>query len=423
MTAFVFILYRYLFFPLVFTLLQIARPFLSGKIRQLIDSKNKNTSEIVRPEIFSSRPVWIHAASGEIEYARPLIRELKQKSPQLKILVTYSSPSALGILTKLTDVDAWTILPWEFSSEYQKFLKKWNPQLLLIARTDVWPVMIDEAKKFGIPRFLFSATFAQNSSRLKGLSRYLTIHSLQRLNAIFCVSAEDRQQIEDLPLQTPNFILGDSRFDQVLYRLAHSKLDLDDYRSEKWTFIMGSTWAEDEKILIPALGKLKNPTTRFILAPHEVSPRHLDELVQGLDQQKLTHHFYSQGPNPDADVLIIDKIGVLAEFYKISQAAFVGGSFKKQVHSVMEPLGAGLPVCVGPFHQNNREALQYQSKALGEATMVTVVKSTEDVVTWVKLLQRGNLVSDRNKILEEVRKNSGATQRLLEALQDHTRIF
>nr|AIA89398.1 Glycos_transf_N [uncultured Bdellovibrio sp.] len=121
-------------------------------------------------EIARLRPIWIHAASGEIEYARPLIRELKKKYPETPLLVTYSSPSAKKILGGLDEVDAWAALPWESAAAITDFIEKWKPRVLLFARTDVWPVLADTCHQLGLPSLLFAATFAQNSSRLRGLS-------------------------------------------------------------------------------------------------------------------------------------------------------------------------------------------------------------------------------------------------------------
>ncbi|UXR63223.1 hypothetical protein EZJ49_09045 [Bdellovibrio bacteriovorus] len=165
MNTLVFLLYKYVIVPLAFMLLQLTRPFLKGKLREMIEDKNSGfyrikikDSEI---ELAAARPIWIHAASGEIEYARPVIRELKKQYPYLPIMVTYSSPSAKKILESLHDVDLWCALPWDIDFLVKRFIKKWNPRVLLFSRTDVWPVLVEVAKKERLPAALFSATFAE----------------------------------------------------------------------------------------------------------------------------------------------------------------------------------------------------------------------------------------------------------------------
>jgi 3-deoxy-D-manno-octulosonic-acid transferase len=98
--------------------------------------------------------------------------------------------------------------------------------------------------------------------------------------------------------------------------------------------------------------------------------------------------------------------------------AFIGGSFKKQVHSVMEALAAGLPVMVGPFHKNNREALFYQKKNFSSGMIVQVVHNADDIVVLVERMRKKltELPQIKEEIRSEVDKNRNSTQRVLEAL-------
>jgi 3-deoxy-D-manno-octulosonic-acid transferase len=383
-------LYRFFLYPFAFAILQVFRPFLGKKTRQLVADKNTNFFEIKNQSaewIASKHPFWIHAASGEIEYARPIIRELKNTYPEIPIIVTFSSPSAKKILAGLTNIDAWGSLPWDFESDCFAFLEKWQPRCWLIARTDVWPVMASSCHKKQIPSLLFSATFAANSSRLKGLSAKVTRWALNQLSEIHCVSAEDVVQLKrlHLPLQVPVHVHGDSRFDQVFYRLQHPKVikkELHPLQSDK-VLVAGSTWPEDEKVLLPAYATLKD-ACKMILAPHEVHDSHLNSVEDQLNILGLSFCRYSTATSwTHENILIIDQVGILAELYTWGSLAFVGGSFRKQVHSVMEPLAAGLPVLVGPYHHNNREALLFKEKSVDGQTVVTEVVDQESLTAQI----------------------------------------
>lgn len=424
MTSFAFFVYSYLLVPMTYALVQILRPFMRGKLREIIEDKNSNFYKIkianTEQQITEGRPFWIHAASGEIEYARPVIRELKKKHPHIPIIVTYSSPSAKKILENLPEVDLWTAMPWELPWKIQSFIKKWNPRALLFARTDVWPVVADVAKKQGLPTALFSATFAENSSRLTSLSHYLTRHTLNSLTEIHCVSMEDLHNLEPLKLQVPCHVTGDTRFDQVFHRLANPRPLKGELipSPEDFVFIAGSTWPEDEAVLLPSLPKIKN--ARLIIAPHETTKAHLEKLEQQIKDLGMTSIRYSVATSwPASSILIIDQVGILAELYTWGDIAFVGGSFKKQVHSVMEPLAAGLPVLVGPFHHNNREALFYQKKNFSSGLIVQVVHDSEDVVVLVNRLlkSRLKLTQIKSEICSEIEKNRNSTGRVLAAIE------
>lgn len=416
MNKLVYLFYKFLLMPLFYLLLQIIRPFSKGKLRELLDDKNQNFANCNDANISAKHPIWIHAASGEIEYARPLIRELKSQFPHIPILVTYSSPSAKSILADL-DIDAWAALPWDFGFCFNRFIKRWNPRALLVSRTDLWPAMASVAKNRNLPAFLFSATFADNSSRLRGLTRYLTAYSLEKLNEIFCVSVEDSANLKSLALSVPISVIGDTRFDQALYRLNHPKEIKLSLRPNGFVLVMGSTWPEDEAALLPAMCELKKSGVRFILAPHETTTAHLEQLQQQLSESNLSYCLYNHSERwVDEDVLLIDQVGILAEIYSWGSFAFVGGSFRRQVHSVMEPLAAGLAVLVGPFHHNNREALEYQHKNVLAVQMVTSVRDSADIVKNVHAVQKISVGELHQAILLEVYKNQGSTQKLLSAL-------
>lgn len=427
MNFLVFLFYKIIIVPCAYIILQIGRPFLKGKLRELIEDKNQGYYKLTsennsEQKISQARPFWIHAASGEIEYARPVIRELKKRYPHIPILVTYSSPSAKKILAGIPEIDVWAALPWDFASSIRRFVKTWNPRVLLFSRTDVWPVLALVTKKENLPTILFSATFADNSSRLKGLTRVLTRFTMDLLSEIHCVSAEDIQNVQSLNLHVPVVVSGDTRFDQVFHRLENPKALNNRLipSPEDFVFIAGSTWPEDEAVLISALEKLKGLHVKIIIAPHETTASHLEHIERKLKESHLSFIRYSQAESwPAGAVLLIDQIGILAELYTWGDIAFIGGSFKKQVHSVMEALAAGLPVMVGPYHHNNREALFYQKKNYSSGMIVHVIHSPDDIVVLIQRMkkQQAQFPQVKAEIRAEVGKNRNSTLRVISSIQ------
>jgi 3-deoxy-D-manno-octulosonic-acid transferase len=241
------------------------------------------------------------------------------------------------------------------------------------------------------------------------------------LTEIHCVSEDDRKNLEDLQLKCKICVSGDTRFDQVFHRLENPKALKSELMPtpDDFVFIAGSTWPEDEKHLLGALAKLKGQLLKVIIAPHETTPAHLEQLEQQIQELGLESLRYSNAHHwPEGKILIVDQVGILAELYTWSDLAFIGGSFKKQVHSVMEALAAGVPVMVGPFHKNNREALFYQKKNFSAGMIVQVVHSADDIVVLVDRMKKKILMLPQIKeqIRAEVYKNRNSTQRILEAL-------
>jgi 3-deoxy-D-manno-octulosonic-acid transferase len=389
----------------------------------MVDDKNRQIFHVLPPYtedlIRRAKPFWIHASSGEIEYARPVLRALRKQFPQVPLLVTYSSPSAKKMLSSLSEIAAWGPLPWDCEKSCGRFIARWQPRAFLVARTDVWPVIAETAKRSAIPSLLFSATFAENSSRLHGVSASVTQWALNQLSAIHCVSDKDVQELSTLKLATPVTVQGDTRFDQVFHRLENPRILKTELQPSAASpvLVAGSTWPEDEVILIEALKILKG-TLRMILVPHEVDEAHLSQVETLLQNRGLSFDRYTVASAWSTDVLIVDQVGILAELYTWGQGAFVGGSFRKQVHSVMEPLAVGLPVFVGPYHRNNREALAFKEKIFSDHPAVTEVQTAEDLVQKLNILIHSP-PSQFGKLLQtEMRSLASSTQAVIQWCED-----
>jgi 3-deoxy-D-manno-octulosonic-acid transferase len=155
--------------------------------------------------------------------------------------------------------------------------------------------------------------------------------------------------------------MGDTRYDQVAYRLKNLRPIKVLKPVGTPCLIAGSTWSEDEAVLLEALEDLlKSNQLKLVLVPHEPAPEHIKEISQRLERKGLTFQIWSETQTFNSQVLLVDQVGVLAELYTWGTWAFIGGSFRKSVHSVMEALGANCVTFVGPKHLNNREALQFK---------------------------------------------------------------
>jgi 3-deoxy-D-manno-octulosonic-acid transferase len=424
-----FFFYRSLFIPSALFILRVARSFVPEKIQTMIEERESpNWTQL------PSRPIWIHASSGEIEYAKPLIRSIKERWPQRVILVTYFSPSAKKLFKSLGNVDAVIPLPWDDKKKVKQFLAHFKPEIFLIARTDVWPEFAYQTRKAGIPSILFAATFATESKRQGLFSSPLTRFAFNQLSLIDCVSEEDAAGIRHVGTRTEIQVTGDTRYDQVLWRLQNPVPLSQEFtppvvasfagqEKKRVVFVAGSTWPQDEAVILPALVEFTKTHGRVILAPHEVSPERIQKLAEKLKDLGLSCLIYSHACEwpetaSSAEVLLIDQIGSLQEIYAWGDIAFVGGSFKDKVHSVMEPLAAGLPVMVGPLHSNNREALHFQHVLIEKKPAVQVVSDSDDVRQALLQWNLQNLTTVRGPLKAKVSAKAGATHQLLKQIAE-----
>ncbi len=407
--------YRLILYPLLRVSIEILANF-SEKVKRGLKMRIGKYWRVGPPE---SQPIWIHSASGEFEYAKSVIREIKQRSPETKILVTHFSPSYVRAIENFPGVDIICAAPWDTPSCLKNFILYHRPKALLIARTDLWPEMIFQSQRFKIPTFLFSATLSEKKLNLsqrfkKPIQRWL----FSLLDHIYCVSTDDIVQFKKLGIKNVT-ALGDTRYDQVLFKINEPSLIKKNAKPlGKTIFIAGSTWAEDEAQIVPIIQNLNHINVQTILVPHEPTTHHLREIEDSLKELGLKTTRYSTAHQwPENSVMIVDKLGVLAQLYATATYSFVGGSFKGSVHSVMEPLGLGNQVFVGPYYKNNREAQEFEKLKLdpreSSETMVTVVTDGEDLYQFIKRRQKWkNETRDKikNAIREEVQNRAGKTE-------------
>lgn len=371
----VMIIYNLLYHFLRFILL-LSSPFLGPKTKAWMKLR-ANQDIFKTPVDPNAQKIWIHASSGEIEYAKGLIRDYKKAYPQSQIFVSYSSLSASSLFKNITsEVTAFFPLNWDITSQNSKLLDFIKPGILIFSRTDFWPNLITQAKK----RNIKLATIAANP-KMTFVSSFWLKFACKDFDFFSCVEEEQVSFLKNLLPNTDVRYIPDTRFDQVFFRLNQNSLVQLDQNKKLMT--LGSTWPKDEEVLKQAAGQLLQNKFSLIWAPHDIKHaaslyNDLSKLLPGKKIVKLADYT----PSTDFDILIVDRIGVLADFYRFSKLSFVGGSFVSRVHSVMEPLCAGNFVIVGPYYQNNPEAIAFKKMKL-----VKTVNNTEEFLSAVQYFE------------------------------------
>lgn len=390
--------YNYFLIPLAQIILPLVSLFLP-KIQEIriqqkniwdrIDLKLKNLPE-------NRKHILFHVSSaGEFLQAKPVIESLKKTNPDILIFLTYVSPSAIKWTQNFLDLDFVEFFPIDTKGNVKKLLSLIKPDAIIFVKFDLWPNLIHQASLLKIPLFLVSATLTETSKRFQWKpARYFFKHIYDQLTKILTVSQTDADLFK---LTNSNHtgiqVCGDTRTDSVLQRqelFSQQNLDREflNLRNQfKPIIIAGSSWPEDEAILLPAWKKFlneaqinANSNPLLILVPHEPTEKHLQELSEALRIQNLSFHLWSkrQQPStsqfPKADILIFDQVGGLAHLYRIADGAFVG-SGKGGVHNTMEPAAWKLPVFFRKTYFNAPEAI-----ALVKQNIFLVTENSTDLL-------------------------------------------
>jgi 3-deoxy-D-manno-octulosonic-acid transferase len=415
-----FILYNFVFFPIFFIIAHLAIPF-HDKVRMGLLGRYRTNwikKDFSRKKSASKPLILIHCASmGEFEHIKPFIRSFKQHEQQSLIVVMFFSPSGYENVKQFPGVDLFIYSPIDWWLPVLRTFRILKPAAVIIAKHDVWPNQVWIANFLQIPCVLINASLHSKSRRLRPLVRNFHKSIYNNLSRIITISKPDAENYKKVAPEADIIIAGDTKFEQVILRMEESQRKMvitEAVWQNKKVLVAGSVWPEDEDHLTPAI---KNVAAQFpdllvIACPHEPTDTHIDELQQKL--LPISVCLFSQLNNYDSEtVVIVDKIGLLANLYSIAQMAYVGGSFKQNIHNVLEPAVYGIPVIFGPVNQNSREA-QLLKKSGGGFEVHNSAEIEDAVIKFFKddFYRRKIGTFASNVVME----NTGATQRTIEAI-------
>ena len=324
-----------------------------------------------RRERDEGRPtVWCHAPSvGEGLQVGAVLGALTAANPGLQVVFTHFSPSAEGLGERLgADVSAY--LPWDVEETVALALDALSPDLVVFTKTEVWPVLVEEAARRGVPVALVGATVPPDAGRSKWPARATLRGTWGALTVACADTPQDAEGLKALGVDPAVvYVTGDPGIDSAARRVTEAdRADrhLAPFRaSGRTTIVAGSTWPADEDVLLPAWAAVRRaqPSALLVVAPHEPAPASVEALLdrlRGLGSSAVTLATVERNGSVDGvDAVVVDRVGVLTDLYTVGDIAYVGGGFGRDgLHSVVEPAAAGLPTVFGPRHERSRAAGQ-----------------------------------------------------------------
>ena len=416
-----YLFYNYLVLPLLYSLLRFAGMF-NKKIHTGIFGRKRVYEELILNASSinkNKKLIWFHSSSlGEFEQAKPIIEQLK-KEMDVNVLITFFSPSGYENSKKYPYADLISYLPFDTKSNADKFVSITNPSLVVIMRYDVWPNIVTSLSQRNIPIYLVDATLRHNSPRTYPLLKSFHKILFGYFTNILTVSASDAKEFKSFNLVEDKVrAVGDTRFDRVYQRslLARDKkLINEQILKNKKIFVAGSTWEQDEEVIFPALLKLAtmDESIIMIVAPHEPTLLRLEKIENEFSGKLKTIRFSHLNNYSNERIIIIDSIGILLVLYTYADVAYVGGSFKQNIHNVLEAAVYGTPVLFGPKIENSQEA-----KKLTEIGGGIIVNNKRQAYRNLrKLFLDDTLRNETGKISASyVQSNIGATKKILDAI-------
>ncbi|HQW10157.1 MAG TPA: lipid IV(A) 3-deoxy-D-manno-octulosonic acid transferase [Steroidobacteraceae bacterium] len=371
---------------------------------------------------FAGSCLWVHAVSvGEIQASAALVRALRERYPEVPLVVTTVTPTgaqrARALFAGLAHV---RYVPYDLPGSVRRFFARVRPRVAIILETELWPNLYHECGRRGVPLVLASARISPRS-----IGRYRRLAALFRealANGIVIAAqspadAERFRYIGANPLRT--HVMGNIKFDFALSAaaVAGGAALRAEHASGRPVWVAGSTHAKEEDLLLDAHRRVReqHPGALLILVPRH--PTRFAEVRAALEGQGVRFAARSRGERcePDTEVYLGDTLGELVLLYAAGDVAFVGGSLVPiGGHNLLEPAALGLPLLTGPFTFNAEDIAKLliaegaaEVVSTAEALSARVVALFDDAPERARIGTLGKAVVEANR---------GALSRLLALL-------
>lgn len=345
------------------------------KIKLGVDGRSK-TFKILKENIASDDNVfWFHCASlGEYEQGLPVFKVLRERFKSYKIVLTFFSPSGYEIRKNTNVADVVVYLPLDTKHNARTFLDVLNPKFTVFVKYDIWPNYLKELKKRNFRAILISASFRESQSYFKFYGSRLR-KALSTFEHVFVQNESSKQLLKSINIKHVT-VSGDTRYDRVTQQLEQNNtIDfIAEFKQNKTCMVIGSSWPDDEELLVPYINENISEDLKYIIAPHNIKANQIENLTRNI---KLKTILYSKKENQNLSefsVIIIDTIGLLSKIYSYADLAYVGGGIgTKGLHNILEPAVFGVPIVIGKNYQKFPEAVQM----IDEAGVISISNYTE----------------------------------------------
>jgi 3-deoxy-D-manno-octulosonic-acid transferase len=383
--------------------------------------------------------IWMHAVSvGEVLAAQPLAKQLKQRYPQRRVVVSTTTVTGQKLAReRMPFADAIFYFPLDWPSPVRRALKTVRPGAVIILETEIWPNFLRECRRACVPVIFVNGRLSERSFR--GFRRAISFSGGALRGFLKCIlndatlflmqGEQDASRLLELGADANRVVVA-----------GNLKYDLDDPPESplsKWlaeeltrnhrrpVLVAGSVVANEELHVLQAFAEveLQFPRALLVLAPRK--PERFDEAARIVEESrrdllrrtKITlNGAGSTALSRPGSVLLLDSLGELASVYRLADVVFVGGSLVPSGgHNILEPAAFSKVPVHGPFMENFREI----AAKFFDANAAVQVNTPERLgAAWIDLLKDDMRAMRMGAAARDlVDQNRGATVRVLARIE------
>jgi 3-deoxy-D-manno-octulosonic-acid transferase len=298
---------------------------------------------------------------GEIEAVRPVLRRLGREVGKLEVAVTTMTQAGRDAAERrLPGLASYQLAPLDFRSAVRAFLRKVQPDLILITETELWPNFFREGARARARIALINGRLSSTSLRRYRLVRGLVRDALAVADRLLVQTAADYTRFRELGAAPERlFVTGNTKFDLDDDPSA-LRPELAAFAPNRPILVAGSTAPGEERIVLAAYRRLLRdyPSLALILAPrHLERTGEIERILHEESQGYLKASELDSGGANGPAILLLDTMGELRPIYRRAAIAFVGGSIAppRGGQSLAEPAAAGVPVLFGVHYENQQQ--------------------------------------------------------------------
>ena len=305
----------------------------------------------------SKKTIMIHGVSvGEVVSLEKLIRKVKEEFPNHNLVLTTGTKTGQETaIKKMGDIaDFITYFPLDIKFFVEKFLDKINPDVILIAETEIWPIFIYTAKKRNIKTYIINGRMSDESFKMYKILKPFFKNVLPMYSGIFVQSEIDKARLNEAGANINQLdVMKNLKFDVNKF-----DVDINLNTNNSKVLIAGSTHKGEDEIVLRVYKKLKEliPNLKLLLAPRHITRTpDVQNLIKSFN---FSYNLYSKNKqfSDNSDILLLDVMGELAKLYAKIDVAFIGGSFNNTGgHNPLEAIIFDKPTISGPSIKNFRD--------------------------------------------------------------------
>jgi 3-deoxy-D-manno-octulosonic-acid transferase len=336
--------------------------------------------------------IWLHCASvGETMAIMSLVNQLIAEKKFNILITTFTLSGSKVVADRFPKEVIHQFLPFDSPLFAKKFVEHWKPDLVVWTESDFWANIITNASKVSKIVLLNERMSDKSFSRWKKFPGLL-VHVLSRFNKILPQSKPDYEKMEFFGAKNLEYI-GNLKYSLNAANINKGLVEEVEKNIKGRTIVfIASTHSNEEKIILDQVQRLikENPNLLIFLAPRH--PARTEEVINLLSENNLNFKQRSKTTTIDKEtqVYLIDTLGEMNNFFKLSDITIMGGSFVNiGGHNIIEPAKFKNAIICGPFMSNFTQALdEFKSaKAIIQTDAEKLLSELDSLLKNKKLIE------------------------------------